>query len=181
MAFVRRCAGLFFVLFLVAGCKPPHINEMTKPLWTPDTATFPELDSVFVWIDPQPPRTNMSHTEFFENWFPVKAPTVEHAPILGAVRNASFQERLKALADAQIPAKYATPEREESRKKYIEEWKNLEKLLAAKAKPEELAKSGDKIMRYMAQMKYVAGQTQPTGDAAKKYASVAPYIDPYKE
>ena len=182
MEFVRRWVGLFVLLVLVSGCgKPAHVNELTKPGWNPETATFPELESVLVWRDPEPPRVNMSHTEFFDNYFGVKGAKVDLKPILTAVRNPSFQERLKALAEAKIPGKYATPEREESRKKYIEEWKNLEKLLSTNAKQEEVAKSGDNIMRYMAQMRYIPGQTQPTGEAAKKYASVSPYVDPYKE
>ena len=188
---MKWSVGFVAILLACAGCTPSHISEMSKKTWQAQTVSIPELDHVITWMNPvQPSPPAMSQGELNRRVLFMEADVKEsgETPPASAlkdlgkfVKDADFQGRLKALESVAFPSAYASPEREEARKKYLDEWKNIEKTLTSGGKLEEVRKSLDKLDLYAQQMKFIPGQTVPTGEEAKKYSAVQDYVDPYKK
>ena len=130
----------------------------------------------------------MSHGEFNRRVADMETEIQQTGPqsynpksLAAAIKDPGFQERLKALESASWPGSYGTPERDEARKNYLEEWKKLEKTLASSKSFDDVKAASDKLGRYFRQMEYIAGQSPPTGSSADKYSGVEPYEDPYKQ
>lgn len=178
-------------LVAVCGCQPAHVQELSKKMWTPEFAVIPEFEEVWSWQDPEANRkSGMSHMYFVREVGELEIESQQTgAPLnyssggtlAALLKDPGFQKRLKTFENLQLPPQYATPEREESRKKYVAEWRNLENLFKTNGKAADIKNSLERLNLYALQIRYIPGQTQPTGDAAKKYSGVTPYEDPYKK
>lgn len=186
---VSTARFLPLVLSLLTGCgDPPHMQEMAKKPWVPELVSTPEIEQVWVWNSPEENRPGMSHMFFMSE---IDSREIEarqtNAPVnldlkflVKLVKDAGFQARLKVLQETSFPAKYDSPQRQEARKNYFQEWSNLLKILENKGKLSEIKQAVANLTRYMAQMRYVPDQTVPAGNDAKRYSTITTYEDPYK-
>lgn len=185
-----KCFAGFAIFLAVActGCTPSSVKEMTKKTWQAEKVKFPELDNVMFYMDPaKPAPPAMSHGEFNRRVAEMETEVTQTGPqgydpkaLAKAIKDPGFQDRLKALESASFPSAHASPEREEARKKYLQEWKDLEKQLATSKKFDDVKAANERLGKYFRQMEFIPNQSPPTGDAAKRYSGVEPYEDPYK-
>lgn len=187
---MKKCL-VVLVLFVMGtgmGCTPSSVKEMTKKTWQSNKVKFKELDNVMFYMDPDKPTpAAMSHGEFNRRVTDMDTEIQQTGPqaydpksLIKAIKDAGFQERLKALESAAWPSSYGSPERDEARKRYLDEWKALEQKLATSKKFEDVKEASDRLDKYFRQMEFIPGQSPPTGEATKQYSGIEPYEDPYK-
>lgn len=181
---------LALLLGFAYGCSPAHVQQMTKGMWQAKVANIPEFETVWAWNDEAANRKpGMSHTFFLreigeleieaqQTGVPVQ---LSGGTLAELIKDPGFQTRLKALENLKLPSNLATPEREGSLKKYVEEWRNLEKMVTGKGKAADIKKSTERLTILAEQIRYIPGQHKPEGEEAKKYSAVQGYEDPYQK
>lgn len=157
----------------MSGCGNPNLAEMSKPIWIPKTATWPELEAIDKDLQSGAglERIQKSMEEgdsdiglYIENLFKMPA----------------FAASLKKFEETPVPAEFDTPERQQAKKDYLDAWKELEKMGKKGTDHKKIKALIAGMTKLKAKVQFIPGQTPPTGSEAKKYSSVSQYVNPYE-
>lgn len=173
---LRSIASVLFaacVLGLASGCGNKNLAEMTKPVWIPKTANWPELEAI------DKDLTSGAGLERIQ-----KSIEEGDAEIGLSIQNLfkmpAFAASLKKFEETPIPTDYDSPERQQAKKDYVNSWKDLEKMGKQGADPKKIKELIAGMTKLKAKVQFIPGQTPPTGSEANKWSSVAPYVNPYE-
>ena len=202
MSVLRFLAGLSCIV-LCMGCGNPHVMQITKPVWYPEFAHWPELDAV------DQPSVNEGSAvqgmgyhklakmvgdalQDLQTQASSQAPSAESSKLdisklsiqgshlASQIEIPDFQERLLKLKESPIPGKFNTSERQTALAEYVLSWEELRKICKAKANPAVIYQQFLKLSNLRDRVRFVPGQTPPTGDAVNSYSGVIPYVNPYE-
>lgn len=151
----------------LAGCgeQAKHVKEISKPAWTPKLATWPEYEALNFNVDPDATSLSKIRRQMNESEVPG---TICDARI--GVNNPKFVEIVATFEKTPIPAEFATPEREASKKELIETIQKLQKGCKSKIAEKEQKELFQKALAAMEKVAEIPGQTRPTGSEAARYA-----------
>lgn len=180
-----RLAACF--LLVLAGCGGGQVKQMKLPVWIPQQAHWPELDAVVTDPGPEAGFSLSKLAQEVSQYESAKAApegseaSFEPRSFQEAFSEPGFKARLKAFTDAPLPDAYDSVERQQAKADFVKGWQEMEKLARSGATNAPALAQFAKLDNAYRRLVYIPGQTPPTGSAAEKYSSVAPYDNPHEK